>query len=138
MALCLSNFLLATEKSEPKNFFHTHTFQEKSDSFRRGSCGKNIINYQNLFIFQFINPLSFAGVVYPYVTFESKWSIEKNYDFVQFQISTDGISWHPLSGDYTTIGSGQTAQPSSEPGYDGYQEDWVSVLSQYLSLDSFQ
>ena len=77
-------------------------------------------------ITQFINPLSFAGVVYPYVTFASKWSIEKNYDFVQFQISTDGISWHPLSGDYTTIGSGQTAQPSSEPGYDGYQEDWVN------------
>ena len=77
-------------------------------------------------ITQFINPLSFAGVVYPYVTFASKWSIEKNYDFVQFQISTDGISWHPLSGDYTTIGSGQTAQPSSEPGYDSYQEDWVN------------
>ena len=77
-------------------------------------------------ITQFINPLSFAGVVYPYVTFASKWSIEKNYDFVQFRISTDGISWHPLSGDYTTIGSGQTAQPSSEPGYDGYQEDWVN------------
>ena len=77
-------------------------------------------------ITQFINPLSFAGVVYPYVTFASKWSIEKNYDFVQFQISTDGISWHPLSGNYTTIGSGQTAQPSSEPGYDGYQEDWVN------------
>jgi len=77
-------------------------------------------------ITQFINPLSFAGVVYPYVTYTSKWSIEKNHDFVQFQISTDGISWHPLSGDYTTIGSGQTAQPSSEPGYDSYQEDWVN------------
>ena len=77
-------------------------------------------------ITQFINPLSFAGVVYPYVTFTSKWDIEENHDFVQFQISTDGISWHPLSGDYTTIGSGQTAQPSSEPGYDGYQEDWVN------------
>ena len=77
-------------------------------------------------ITQFINPLSFAGVVYPYVNFTSKWSIEKNNDFVQFQISTDGISWHPLSGDYTTIGSGQTAQPSSEPGYDSYQEDWVN------------
>ena len=77
-------------------------------------------------ITQFIYPLSFVGVVYPYVTFTSKWSIEKNHDFVQFQISTDGISWHPLSGNYTTIGSGQTAQPSSEPGYDSYQEDWVN------------
>jgi hypothetical protein len=77
-------------------------------------------------ITQFINPLSFAGVVYPYVTFTSKWDIEANHDFVQFQISTDGISWHPLSGDYTTIGSGQTTQPSCEPGYDGYQEDWVN------------
>ena len=74
----------------------------------------------------FINPLSFAGVVYPYATFTSKWDIEENHDFVQCQISTDGISWHPLSGDYTTIGSGQIAQPSCEPGYDGYQEDWVN------------
>jgi len=77
-------------------------------------------------ITQFIYPLSFLGVVYPYVTFKSKWDIEANHDFVQFQISTDGISWHPLSGNYTTIGSGQTAQPSSEPGYDSYQEDWVN------------
>ena len=79
-------------------------------------------------ITQFINPLSFAGVVYPYITFTSKWSIEKNYDFVQVQISTDGISWHPLSGEYTTIGNGQTAQPSTEPGYDGYQDDWVNEI----------
>jgi len=85
-------------------------------------------------ITQFINPLSFAGVVYPYVTYTSKWSIEKNHDFVQFQISTDGISWHPLSGDYTTIGSGQTAQPSSEPGYDSYQEDWVN---EFIDLTIF-
>ena len=77
---------------------------------------------------QFINPLSFAGVVYPYISFTSKWSIEKNYDFVQVQISTDGISWHPLSGKYTTIGNGQTAQPSTEPGYDGYQDDWVNEI----------
>jgi hypothetical protein len=77
---------------------------------------------------QSIYPLSFVGVIYPYVTFKSKWDIEANHDFVQFQLSTDGISWHPLSGDYTKIGNGQTAQPSNEPGYDGYQEDWVNEI----------
>ena len=77
---------------------------------------------------QSIYPLSFVGVIYPYVTFKSKWDIEANHDFVQFQLSTDGISWHPLSGDYTTIGNGQTAQPRNEPGYDGYQEDWVNEI----------
>ena len=81
-----------------------------------------------------INSLSFVGVAYPNVAFKSKWSIEANYDFVQFQVSTDGISWHPLSGDYTTIGSGQTAQPSSEPGYDGYQGEWVN---EFIDLSTY-
>jgi hypothetical protein len=85
-------------------------------------------------ITQFINPLSFAGVVYPYVTFTSKWNIEANNDFVQFQVSTDGISWTSLSGNYTIIGSEQGGQISGEPGYDGYQIEWVN---EFIDLSAY-
>ena len=85
-------------------------------------------------ITQLINSLSFIGVAHPYVTFTSKWDIEANHDFVQFQESTDGISWHSLSGNYTTTGNGQGVQTSGEPGYDGYQDEWVN---EFIDLPAY-
>ena len=85
-------------------------------------------------ITQLINSLSFVGVAYPNVAFKSKWSIEANYDFVQFQVSTDGISWTSLSGNYTVIGSGQGGQINGEPGYDGYQVEWVN---EFIDLSAY-
>jgi hypothetical protein len=85
-------------------------------------------------ITQLINSLSFIGVAHPYVTFTSKWDIEANHDFVQFQESTDGISWHSLSGNYTTTGNGQGVQTSGEPGYDGYQDEWVN---EFIDLSTY-
>ena len=85
-------------------------------------------------ITQLINSLNFTGMVNPYVTFKSKWDIEANNDFVQFQVSTDGISWTSLSGNYTIIGSGQGGQISGEPGYDGYQVEW---LNEFIDLSAY-
>jgi len=85
-------------------------------------------------ITQLINSLSFVGVAHPHVTFKSKWDIEANHDFVQFQESTDGISWHSLSGNYTTTGNGQGVQTSGEPGYDGYQDEWVN---EFIDLPAY-
>jgi hypothetical protein len=85
-------------------------------------------------ITQLINSLSCAGMANPYVTFKSKWNIEANNDFVQFQVSTDGISWTSLSGNYTIIGSGQGGQISGEPGYDGYQDEWVN---EFIDLSAY-
>ena len=85
-------------------------------------------------ITQLINSLNFTGMVNPYVTFKSKWDIEENNDFVQFQVSTDGISWTSLSGNYTIIGSGQGGQISGEPGYDGYQVEW---LNEFIDLSAY-
>jgi len=81
-----------------------------------------------------INSLNFSGMVNPYVTFKSKWNIEANNDFVQFQVSTDGISWTSLSGNYTIIGSGQGGQIIGEPGYDGYQIEWVN---EFIDLSAY-
>ena len=85
-------------------------------------------------ITQLINSLNFAGMVNPYVTFKSKWNIEANNDFVQFQVSTNGVSWTSLSGNYTIIGSGQGGQINGEPGYDGYQVEWVN---EFIDLSAY-
>ena len=70
------------------------------------------------------SPLSFTSVDYPLVRFSAKWDIESNYDFVRFQISTDGMHWTSLTGLYTESGAGQGTQNSDEQGYDG-QSGWV-------------
>ena len=48
-----------------------------------------------------------------------------NYDFVRFQAFIPDEGWVSLSGQFTETWSGQPAQPFGEPGYDGFQEDWV-------------
>ena len=70
--------------------------------------------------------INFSGIFYPFITFDAKWNIEQSYDFVQFQASTDGVNWIPLSGNYTSIGSGSGVQTTGEPIYDGLQEDWIN------------
>ena len=70
--------------------------------------------------------INFSGIFYPFITFDAKWDIEQSYDFVQFQASTDGVNWAPLSGNYTSIGSGSGVQTTGEPIYDGLQEDWIN------------
>ncbi len=70
------------------------------------------------------NPISLAGLNYPTARFAAKWNIESRYDFVRFQISTDGTQWTFLPGIYTENGSGIGTQNPSEAGYDG-ESDWV-------------
>ena len=78
--------------------------------------------------------LNFSGIDYPFITFDAKWNIEKSYDFVQFQASVDGISWQPLFGNHTSIGSGNGVQNTGDPIYDGFQVDWIN---EYIDLTSF-
>jgi carboxypeptidase T len=72
------------------------------------------------------------------VTFYTKFDIENNFDFVQFQVSTDnGTSWNGQCGLFTNSGvSGNgSIQPAGQPVYDGAQAAWVQEeisLSQYL------
>jgi PKD repeat protein len=72
------------------------------------------------------------------ISFYAKWGIESDYDFVQFQVSTDGGStWIGQCGNYTvpgTSGNG-SVQPNGQPVYEGTQTSWVLEeinLSDYL------
>ncbi|PHI18357.1 hypothetical protein CEQ90_18445 [Lewinellaceae bacterium SD302] len=64
--------------------------------------------------------------------FMARWDIENNYDFVQIMISTDGVNFTPLCGQYTNLASNQ--QPFGEPLYDGEQAEWVK---ESISLDDY-
>lgn len=70
------------------------------------------------------------------VTFYAKWEIENNWDYTQFEVSIDGgNNWIPQCGRYTNEGSTNAGQPTGEPLYDGFQNDWVLEeidLSDYL------
>src|SRR5690606_24042419 len=73
------------------------------------------------------------------VSFYAKWDIEADYDYCQFQVSTNGgSSWIGQCGSYTVEGSSTpwngSAQPDGEPVWEG-SSDWVLEeisLSDYL------
>ena len=73
------------------------------------------------------------------VTFYAKWDIENNWDYAQFEVSTNGgNSWVAQCGKFTNAGSSNGFQPEGEPLYDGTQTDWVLEeidLSDYLGQD---
>ncbi|CAG5087543.1 M14 family zinc carboxypeptidase [Parvicella tangerina] len=68
------------------------------------------------------------------VSFYAKWAIEDNYDYVQFEVSTDnGNTWEPQCGNYTNTGTNN--QDNGKPLYDGTQNSWVKEeinLSEYI------
>jgi len=70
------------------------------------------------------------------VRFYAKWAIENDYDYCQFQVSTDnGTTWTGQCGLYTNTGSTDGVQPSGQPIYDGEQSTWVLEeinLSDYI------
>ena len=80
------------------------------------------------------NTIDLTGVIGANVTFWTKFDIENNYDYAQFQISTNGgNSWISQCGLYTNAGSED--QPEGQPLYDGTQNEWVQEqidLSDYI------
>ena len=71
-------------------------------------------------------------------SFYAKWDIEADYDYTQFQVSTDnGNTWIGQCGNYTVPGTNAngSVQPNNEPVYEGTQATWVLEeisLSDYL------
>ena len=61
----------------------------------------------------------------PKITYDAKWDIHSNRDFVRFQAFIQNEGWVSLQGEYTVSGSGQSTQPYGEHGYDGLQENWI-------------
>ena len=62
------------------------------------------------------------------ITFYAKWSIEANYDYCQFQVSTDnGATWEGQCGLYTVDGS-------STPWNGSVAARWRTCLGSYFGL----
>jgi len=80
-----------------------------------------------------VNPINLSGLDNPFVNYAAKWDIENNYDFVRFEISTDGMHWTSLEGMYTETGAGQGTQDTDDHGYDG-TSDWVE---EFIDLSSY-
>lgn len=74
------------------------------------------------------NALDLSSNEHPRLSFWTKFDIESGWDYGQVEVSTNnGSSWIPLSGTYTTPGSG-SFQPAGEPLYDGVQSVWVNEV----------
>jgi len=60
------------------------------------------------------------------VSFNARWSIENNYDYVQFQVSIDnGITWEAQCGNFTNTGVSNQGAANGQPLYDGEQPNWI-------------
>lgn len=77
-------------------------------------------------------PIDLTNATTAITRFYAKWDIEANYDYVQFQVSTDGINFESQCGKYTKAGSGN--QDEGEPLYDGTQAEWVL---EEVNLDTY-
>ncbi len=88
------------------------------------------------------SPVDMTDLLSGTLSFWAKWNLERNWDGVRFQVSTDdGTSWISLASPYTDAGSGQGAQIDDEPYYEDNQPGWVNVeldLAPYVSLSSVQ
>lgn len=59
--------------------------------------------------------------------YHAKWQLEKSYDYVLAEASTDMRNWTPLCGQYTNVGQNQNNAYQSL--YDGYQTEWVQEVA---------
>ena len=87
---------------------------------------------------QFNQVIDLTNALDAEVSFYAKWEIEADYDYCQFQVSTDGgNSWIGQCGNYTVPGTSASGsvQPNNEPVYEGFQTNWVLEeisLSDYI------
>lgn len=113
----------------------TAEFVSPTKSFTESATG----NYQNntTRTYTLNQEIDLTNATEAGVRFYAKWEIEPDYDYCQFQVSTDGgSSWEGQCGLYTNPGSSEDGvQPIDEPIYDGTQNAWVLEeisLSDYI------
>lgn len=112
------------------------TFVSAPRSFTDTPSG-NYSNNANT-IYTYTPSIDFTNKSAAKVTFWAKWNIEADYDFVQFQVSTNnGSSWIGQCGQYTVSGTSAngSVQPNNQPVWEGEQPTWVLEeidLSEYL------
>lgn len=113
----------------------TSTFVSLPTSYTDGTG--NYANNANK-IYEYTPVIDLTNVTAAQVSFYAKWEIEADYDFCQFQVSTNGgTNWIGQCGNYTVGAStvNGTVQPVGEPVYEGIQSSWVLEeidLSDYI------
>lgn len=114
----------------------TSTYVSASKSFTDSPVG-NYANNANK-TYTFVPSVDLTNASSAMVRFYAKWNLEADYDYVQFQVSTDGgTNWIGQCGNYTVNGTNAngSAQPNNQPVYEGVQSNWVLEeinLSDYL------
>lgn len=114
----------------------TSQFVSPSSSFTESPTGQYANNITRTYTFN--QAIDLTNATDAGVKFYAKWDIENNYDFCQFQVSTDnGATWVGQCGMYTNLGTSAngSSQPDGEPLYDGTQTSWVleeMSLSDYI------
>ena len=97
------------------------------------SPNTNYPNNSNTYI-TYNQTVDLTNAIIAYVEFMTRWDIEKNWDYAQFMVSTDGgTTWEPLPGKYTSMGT--STQDFNKPLYHGNQNIWVKEevdLSAYV------
>ena len=102
-------------------------YYSPSNSFTDSPTG----DYQNgaNMVYNLTQTIDLTDATSAMISYYAKWDIEADFDFCQFQVSTDGgSSWDAQCGLYTVAGSGPGTggiQPDAEPLYEGTQATWV-------------
>lgn len=97
-------------------------------------------NYDNDAVeeYYFVDAIDLTNATAAMISFYAKWEIEADYDYCQFQVSTDGgNSWIGQCGLFTVSGTNAngSVQPDGQPVWEGVQSSWVREeinLSDYL------
>lgn len=114
----------------------TSAFVSPSTSFTESSGG-NYTNSSNK-TYTLNQTINLTNVTAAQVSYYAKWDIETDYDYCQFQVSTDnGATWIGQCGLYTVPGNSAngSVQPNNQPVYEGTQSSWVLEeisLSDYI------
>jgi len=114
----------------------TSTFVSSPRSFTDTPTG-NYVNNANT-TYTYTPTIDLTNAIAGKISFWAKWDIETDYDYAQFQVSTDnGVTWIGQCGNYTVSGNSAngSVQPNNQPVYEGTMTTWVLEeisLSDYL------
>jgi PKD repeat protein len=114
----------------------TSTYVSATKSFTEGQTG----NYSNnsTKTYAYVPTIDLTNATAAMISYYAKWALETDYDYVQFQVSTDGgTTWIGQCTNYTVLGTSAngSVQPNNQPVYEGTQSLWVLDeinLSDYL------
>jgi carboxypeptidase T len=81
-----------------------------------------------------VSEITLPAALKTVLEYRARWSLEKDFDYVQLSISTNnGTTWTPLQGQYTHAGG--PYQASGQPLYDGTEAEWRHEV---IALDTYQ